>query len=616
MEEGEGEGGTTQKHTTLSKASHAKPLPGYCRAVFFSVLSCVAPTVMAANLAHDNPPNIVLVLVDDVGLMDFGTYGGEARTPTIDQLANQGVRFTNYHTSPLCAPSRAMLLTGLDNHLTGIATIPEVVTPDQVTQPGYSMHLESGVETVATLLGRAGYRTYMTGKWHLGSGKGDLPNAHGFDRSFALDASGADNWEQKSYMPYYDHAPWFEDGKPGRLPEDFYSSAFMVDQMIEYLEEDSQDTRPFFSYIAFQAVHIPVQAPREFTDHYAGVYQDGWHALQEARFQRAQALGLAPRGAPPPLMHPSLRSWDSLSDADKAFYERSMMVNAGMLEAMDFHLGRFVTWLKARNDFDNTIFIITSDNGPEFNNPGAMGTIKLWMQFNGYHFDTERLGERGSMGAIGPEWASAAAVPGSLFKFYAAEGGTRVPLIVSGPGVVPGRLSSARAFVTDVTPTMLDFAGVQMVTGDATRMTGLSLGPVLSQGADKVYAEDAAIGMEVSGNAALFKGNYKLTRNGLPHGDGKWRLYQVQQDPAERHDLATEEPELMQTMLEDYRQYAETVGVVPLPAEFNSLTQLQANTARKLLAHNSGTILIVLTCLGAFLVAIGWWLYARRRRLR
>ncbi len=618
---------TTPKPTTPGEVRHTKLLPRFFIVLFFSALLGVVPSVMpemvpemvadrAADRAAEQAPNMVLVLVDDAGLMDFGSYGGEARTPTIDQLADQGVQFSNYHTSPLCAPSRAMLLTGLDNHLTGVATIPEILTPDQATQPGYSMHLESGVQTVASILSRAGYRTYMTGKWHLGSGEGDLPNAHGFDRSFALDASGADNWEQKSYLPYYDHAPWFEDGEPGHLPEDFYSSAFMVDQMIEYLEKDSQDDRPFFSYIAFQAVHIPVQAPREFTDHYEGVYKDGWQALQADRFRRAQAIGLVPRGAPPPLMHPSLRPWKSLSDADKAFYERSMMVNAGMLEAMDFHLGRFVTWLKDKGHFDNTIFIITSDNGPEFNDPAALKSIKFWMQYNGYHFDTERLGERGSMGAIGPEWASAAATPGSLFKFYASEGGMRVPLIVSGPGVARGGLSSALSFVVDVTPTMLDYAGIMLAAEDVAGMTGTSLRPVLELQAPRIYPEDAAIGMEVSGNAALFKGDYKLTRNGLPHGDGNWRLYQVTLDPAEMNDLAAEAPALMQTMLEDYRQYAEAVGLVTMPAEFNILAQLQTNTVRKLLEHNLGTLLIILTLLVTLFAATGWWLISRRNTSR
>ena len=201
-------------------------------------------TGMAAEAQlEDTRPNIVLILVDDAALMDFGIYGGEARTPNIDALAARGAMFRRHYSSPLCSPSRAMLLTGMDNHMTGIATIPEVLPKEHVGQPGYTMHLEPGVLTLADRLKTAGYRTLMSGKWHLGSGAGDLPNAHGFDRSLALDASGADNWSPKPYMPYYQKAPWYEDGAPAELPDSFYSSTMIVDHMIDYLDEGDQDQR-------------------------------------------------------------------------------------------------------------------------------------------------------------------------------------------------------------------------------------------------------------------------------------------------------------------------------------------------------------------------------------
>jgi arylsulfatase A-like enzyme len=241
-------------------------------------------------------PNIVVILVDDAGLMDFEPYGGEARMPSIQRLADQGVRFSNYRTSPLCAPSRAMLLTGVDNHLTGVATIPEVIPAEHIGKPGYSLALEPGVKTIADHLRAAGYRTYMTGKWHMGRRVQDLPVSHGFDRSFALDASGADNWEQKPYMAYYTSAPWYEDDQPATLPDDFYSSAFIVDKMIDYIDADNKiadkSAQPFLAYLAFQAIHIPIQAPREFTEHYDGVYDQGWHVLREQRWQKAKQLGL------------------------------------------------------------------------------------------------------------------------------------------------------------------------------------------------------------------------------------------------------------------------------------------------------------------------------------
>ena len=176
---------------------------------------CFQTLAMAAAMPSASArPNIVVVLVDDAAFMDFGLYGGEAHTPNIDKLGAMGTMFTGYRSSPLCAPSRAMLLTGTDNHLNGVATIAEIIPPQQVNKPGYGLSLEPGVMTIADYLKKAGYRTLMTGKWHLGSQAGELPDSHGFDRSFALDASGADNWESKSYMPFYDRAPWYEDGKP------------------------------------------------------------------------------------------------------------------------------------------------------------------------------------------------------------------------------------------------------------------------------------------------------------------------------------------------------------------------------------------------------------------
>ena len=563
------------------------------------VLLLLLPNVSLAQ------PNVVVLLVDDGGFMDFGGFGGEANTPHINRLGDEGVRFSNYHTSPLCAPSRAMLLTGLDNHRTGVATIPEVLTEEQKNSPAYAQRLLPGVKTIADLLKDAGYQTFMTGKWHLGRGEGDLPNSHGFDRSFALDASGADNWEHKSFMPFYDDAPWFEDGKPARLPDDFYSSKFLVDKMVEYLETRDRQN-PFFAYVAFQAIHIPVQAPREFTDRYEGVYDEGWHAILERRFEKAQELGLVPADAVPPAMHSSLRQWESLTPEERVHYERSMMVNAGMLEAMDHHIGRLIAYLETKGDLANTIFVVTSDNGPEFGDPTTDSFFSLWMSQNGYHTDLDRLGEKGYMGAIGPEWASAASVPGSLFKMYASEGGTRVPLIISGPGIAPQNFNSALTFVTDVAPTIADLAGI------SSQMDGRSLLPVLNGDETRVYQEDDPVGLEVAGNSALFKGRYKLTRNTLPHGDAKWRLHDLLLDPAEVRDLSVDLPELRTELLADFERYADQMGVVALPDDFDIQAQIGLNTRDKMLARMIPTIVAVVI-FGALGLALIYAFYRRRR---
>jgi arylsulfatase A-like enzyme len=558
---------------------------------------------VCTSLQAEDRPNIVLILIDDAGFMDFGGFGGEARTPNIDQLAESGVRFSNYHTTPLCAPSRAMLLTGVDNHLTGIGTIPEVVTAAQSEHAGYSMAFTPQIRTVADKLREAGYKTYMTGKWHLGNEGEQLPVHHGFDRSFALDASGADNWEQKSYMPYYEDAPWFEDGQAAELPDDFYSSQFLVDKMVEYIDTDLSapgEEAPFFAYLAFQAIHIPVQAPKEFTNHYEGVYKDGWQQLRQQRMKKGKALGLIPDQAElaePPEVY---SDWQTLDAEEKQLFERSMMVNAGMLEAMDHHIGRLIAHLKSLNKFDNTVFIITSDNGPEFNYPLGSRFMNAWMYFNGYNSDIETLGERGSLVAIGPEWAIAASSPGNLFKFYASEGGQRVPLIISGAGEKQTGFHKALTFVQDITPTILELANVSAeVQRQGTPMNGRSLEPLLAGSELQVYDEEDVIGMEVSGNASLFKGEYKLTFNTLPHGTASWELYHLASDPGEANDLSVALPELKAKMLADYQDYAERMKVVDMPEDFNPLKQIAVTMLPRIIKRNVINIVIGLFAIAA-----------------
>jgi len=585
-------------------------------AMAFLVAMLAAPVSSNETLigtGSDQRPNVVVILVDDAGLTDFAPFGGEAKMPAIQTLAERGIKFSNYHTSPLCAPSRAMLLTGIDNHRTGIATIPEVLTANQAGQPGYSMFLEPGVRTLADRLKAEDYRTYMTGKWHLGSGAQDLPNSHGFDRSFALDASGADNWEQKPYIGYYDFAPWYEDGKPADLPEDFYSSKFIVDRMIRYLESDKQPNRrqPFFSYLAFQAIHIPVQAPREVTDSYNGVYDQGWHQLRKMRHQRAIALGLIAPDTALAEMPASSQDWGNLSPRDRALYARAMQVQAAMLESMDSHIGRFVEYLDSRGELDNTLFIVTSDNGPEPSYPLDISGMKTWMSFNGYNHRLDNLGEKGSMVAIGPEWASASASPLNMFKFYAAEGGIRVPLIIAGPNIESQNWQPAMVMVTDIAPTVLDYLEVKDQHKEAFAITGRSMMPLLEGSATEIYADDEAIGMEVSGNSALIKGDYKLSRNSPPHGDNIWRLYNLAADPGESQDLRALQPEKFDLMMEDYNKYASEFGVIPLLAGFDYLEQARRNSIKNLMQSNWRGL-----ALSAVVVLTLFWLIIRRVRRR
>ncbi|MFT3727190.1 MAG: arylsulfatase [Terricaulis sp.] len=567
----------------------------------------------AQTTQQPSRPNIVVIVVDDAGFSDFSAYGGEAHMPNIDALAQRGAMFSHYYTSPLCAPSRAMLLTGVDNHRTGVATIPEVLPPSQQGHHGYTMHLEPGVLTVAQRLQSAGYRTFMTGKWHLGHENGDLPNAHGFDRSFALDASGADNWQDAPYMPYNNYAPWFEDGKPAQLPADFYSSRFIVDRMIQYLDSDHRQG-PFFAYLAFQAVHIPVQAPREYTQHYLNTYDAGWDALRQQRWRRVQALGLIPQGAPLGAMNSKLHPWSSLSPDDRALFSRSMAVYAGMFEAMDANIGRFISYLRAHNLADNTIFVVTSDNGPEPSDPIHETGFTQWMQVHGYTRQVSNLGEIHSYNFIGPAWASAAASPGDLFKFYAGDGGIHVPLIVVGPGIPQARIN-IRTFVTDIAPTLLDRAGVTgPAPAESVAMNGVSMSAVLSGSAAPARDPNAPVGIEVSGNSALFRGDYKLVRNTPPYGDNRWRLYNIAVDPGETRDLAAAQRELFASMQADYAAYARANGVVDVPADYNPQRQTARNALMAQVGYYWWALLIIGTVLLAILYFAGRFVFGALRK--
>ena len=583
----------------------------------FLALAALAGATGPAATA-DTRPNVVIILADDVALMDFGAYGGEARTPNIDALAGRGALFTQYRASPLCSPSRAMLLTGMDAHLTGIATIPEVLPDTQRDQPGYRMALEPGVLTLADRLRAQGYRTVMAGKWHMGEAADEMPQAHGFDRSFALAASGADNWDDRSYMPYYKDAPWFEDGVETSLPQDFYSSRFIVDTAIEYLAE-TDPAKPFFAYLPFQAIHIPVQAPQEFIDRYKGRYDAGWEALRAERHQKSQALGLIPQGAPLAALPPDFRAWDSLSAEDRALYAARMEVNAAMLEAMDFHIGRLIQHLKAKSEYDNTIFIVSSDNGPEPSRGDDTATLGLFHWLTGYDIGADDMGGPGSWGFIGPEWAAAAATPGAWFKFYATEGGIRVPLIMAGPGIAPQRITSP-AMITDIAPTLLDWLEVDPTATAGKPMTGRSLLPVLNGTVESAYGADEARAVEVSGNSALYLGDYKITRSVPPVGDGQWRLYNLARDPGETTDLSASEPAVKARLLAAYDAYAKRVGVLPMPEGYDSMKQVTRNVGARLLTNYPwlygvlGAVLLVFAVL-VWLVVRSVRALLRRRRV-
>lgn len=588
--------------------------------IMFGALVAAFPVqAQRAESAAPRHPNIVILLADDWGFSDVGAFGSEIATPHIDALANAGMRFSNFHVAGSCSPTRAMLLTGVMNHRNGLGNMPETIPDEHRGKPGYDTVMNHRVVTMAELLKAAGYRTYLTGKWHLGSDRTRLPHARGFDRAFSLADAGADNFEQRPIEGMYDQANWTENGKPATLPKDYYSSRFVVQRMIDYIEADRGSGKPFLASINFLANHIPVQAPDSDIARYSAMYRDGWTALRAARAKRAAAMGVMPAGAPLVTM-PTTPDWARLTADERAAAVRVMQAYGGMATAMDREVGRLVAHLKRAGDYDNTIFVFLSDNGAEPTNPFQSLRNRLFLGLQ-YDLSTANIGRRGSFAAIGPGWASAAASPLSGYKFSATEGGLRVPLIIAWPGsprVRAGGISDGLAHVTDILPTLIDLAGVPGHGGGwrgraVEPVTGRSLVPMLGGAAGSVHG-DAPLGYELSGNAALFRGDYKLVRNLAPTGDGRWRLYDLKTDPGETRDLAAAMPDRFAAMMADYRAYAKANGVLDMPTGYTADEQINRYAFEQ--QGRKRLIRMGLWAGGIILLLAGliWGLRRRRRR--
>jgi arylsulfatase A-like enzyme len=535
-------------------------------------------------------PNIVLILADDLGYTDISPFGSEINTPNIARLAAEGLSFTNYHTAGSCAPARAMLLTGVDSHRNGVPNIPEALPAEQMAYDHYQGVLNDKVVTLANVLQANGYHTYMTGKWHLGHTPELLPSARGFDRTIAMADTGADNWEQRTYLPIYDRANWYADGAEHTLPDDFYSSEYFIDKTIEFVASNAEDDLPFFAYIPFQAVHMPVQAPREFSDKYAGVYDEGWTVMREKRRLAAERVGVIPAGTEA-VVTPGTLSWESLTEEQKRHHARRMEVYAGMVDAMDMHIGRLMDYLQSIGEYENTIFVFTSDNGAEGSNivlPNGGSVLAPWFDIVGYNTNYETLGERGSWNAIGPSNATIAASPLTYYKFHANEGGLRVPLVMAGPGISrQGDMTDEFVFVTDLAPTILSLVDADNHDGswlgrEVEPIIGADFSGFLAGSPTSVHDEFDAIGYELGGNSALFKGDYKIVINRTGQSETTWHLFNIRTDPGEARDLAQKQPGLLGEMIADYEIYVQDNNVLPMPESYSRTGRILGDSLRQL----------------------------------
>ena len=519
-------------------------------------------------------PNFLVIVADDLGFSDIGAFGGEIDTPNLDRLAHAGIRFTDFHSAPACSPTRAMLLTGTDHHVAGIGTMLEVAAPGFRPPPGYEGYLNDRVVALPELLRDAGYLTLMSGKWHLGHTIDRSPWARGFERSFALLPAGASHYGgagARGFSPV--PTLYTEDDQFVTVGDDFYSSDSYTDTLLRYFQQRSaDDDRPFFAYLPFQAPHWPLQAPDESIEKYRGRYDDGPDALREARLAALKRLGLCPEDVEAhPVVADGAPEWDDMTAGERARSARSMEVYAGMVDRMDWNIGRVIDYLAETGELDNTVVIFMSDNGAEGAMVEAMplrgaeivAQIEKWCDNS-----LDNLGRPRSFIWYGPRWAQAATAPSRLHKAFTSEGGIRVVGFMTWPGFTrQGEIGTAFATAMDIAPTLLELAGVTH-PGTAYRgrevepMRGRSLVEYLSGSAEAVHDAETGTGWELFGRRAIRRGDWKALYLPEPHGTGDWQLYDLSVDPGEIHDLAAAHPDKLAELLELWNSYVQDNGVV------------------------------------------------------
>jgi len=541
--------------------------------------------VPAQTQAQPKRPNIVIILGDDLGFADMGSFGGEIETPNLDSLAREGVRFANFYTHATCSPTRSIMLSGVDSHQNGLGNMDEWTAPNQRGVPGYEGYLNNQVVTLPQLLKEAGYHTYMVGKWHLGKQPDQIPAARGFERDFSLLDGAGSYWDMTNFTAAAPKSVFTEDGRYlTHLPKDYYATKTYTDKLIGFIDANHGDGKPFFAYVSHQAPHDPYHLPRDWRSRHVGAYDKGWDAVRQERLQRQIELGIVPAGTqlaermwfvPDPIV---------LAPATRAILGKKMELYAGMVENMDFHVGRLIEHLKQIGEYENTVFIVFGDNGAEGSDlfkmiAGTPGTRDyLFAAINWSQTHPNAWGDPGSYVAYGPMWAQVSMTPFSQYKAWTAEGGIHNALIVSGPVVErpKGSINHGLMHVADLMPTLLEVAGTSYPKAREGRelppLMGRSWGPVLAGKSESPRTEKDYLAWEIFGNHALRQGDWKLRWEYKSIGKSDWELFNITADPAERHDLAAERPDKVKDMVKLWDDYVRTNNVIlPSRSAFETL---------------------------------------------
>ena len=529
--------------TLTRRTALAGGLASLAAPVLATATGLTAPRIVPAR------QNLLVILADDLGWSDLGCFGGEIATPVLDELAANGLRIRRFYNIGKCYPSRASLLTGQINHRAGFAGgIARADRP--LPPPGpYQGYLNTATPTIAELLRPHGYRSYISGKWHVGERSEHWPHRRGFDRSFGL-ISGASSYfeltreEGRRRAMTLDGTPWAPDSSAPFYATDAYAD--MAIQMIGDHARDHGDS-PFFLYLAFTAPHYPIHAREADIERFAGVYDRGWDEVRRNRFERAQLLKVIDERFAPTPRPSDVPAWSDV--ADRAPWVRRMQVYAAMIHRMDHAIGRVIAALKQSGRFDDTLIVVASDNGASHEDVSGRQL----------HDHSRPIGAAGSYESIRAPWAWAANAPFQFHKETSYEGGINSPAIIHWPrGQVARGMCDHPLHIADIAPTALELAlgkGEQASTG----FYGRSVLPLL---AGQRPAERELF-MEHWGWGALMRGEWKLVYD---RARTAWRLFNIVDDPVERSDLAAAEPVRLQHMIRAWTDEARALGVRNIPA--------------------------------------------------
>ena len=514
----------------------------------------------ASAAAASRPPNIVLIMADDMGFSDIGCYGGEVSTPNLDRLASRGVRFTQFANNARCCPTRAALLTGLYSHQTGVGGMVN----DQKL-PGYRGFLNDRCVTIAEALKPGGYRTLMAGKWHVGEERPHWPTDRGFDRYFGLISGGSNYFTlDPERAMALDDKPWRPRG-PG-----FYMTDAFADHALEFLDEPATKRQPFFLYLAFTSPHWPLHARAQGIEKYKDRYRIGWDALRRERHQRMIKMGIVEErwGLSP--RDPRIPAWEDAPD--KEWQARRMAVYAAQIDRMDQNIGRLLGKLRDMGAEENTLILFLADNGgcAEHLDIGFRGMQGVYKTHDGRDVrlgnDPKVMpGPDDTFQSYGMEWANASNTPLRLYKSWVHEGGIATPLIAHWPDGIrdPNRLSREPGHIIDIMATCTDVSGVPYPKTSGGRpitpLEGRSLAPILRGGKRTPHS---ALFWEHMGNRAARQDKWKI----VAERRKPWELYDLEADRTERHNLAAAQPDRVKQMEALYDAWAKRCNVVPGPA--------------------------------------------------